>query len=113
MAVRGFSVRGNRADEQGNFASRRFVRQRSSQFNQRTAAKLFVDFRHFARQASRAISQDFMRVYESFFDTMRRFVKNNRAILDAKPLQRTAPLAPAGGEPASENKIFIRHTARP
>src|ERR1700747_1246163 len=108
--MRQFSVRGKRADEQRNFSACRFIRQRSSQFSKRTTPELFVDFGDFARQASRAIAKDFVRVDESFLDAMRRFIKNDGAILDAKPLERTSSFAATGRQESREKDFLGRQT---
>jgi len=66
-----------------------------------------VEFGDFAGEAGGAVAKNFAGVGDGFSDAVRRFVEDERAILDAEAFEGAAALAAAGGEKADEKKFFI------
>ena len=65
----------------------------------------------FAGDARGAIAENFAGVSNTFGDTVRSFVENYGAILDAQAFESAAALAAAVGEKADKEEFFVGETA--
>jgi len=86
--------------------------QRLHQSEECAAAKFFVNFRHFARQACRAVAQNRQSVGKRLRDAVRRFIQDDGSVFDAQVFERAAAFAGACGEKSQEKKLFIRQARR-
>src|SRR6266568_848798 len=95
-----------RADQERDFASGGALLEGTREFGKFAAAELFVHLRHFPRDAGAAIAKHFPSVGNTVRDPVRRFVKNDSAVLDAQPFEGAPPLAAPRRQKADEEKFF-------
>ena len=95
------------ADQQGDFAAGGPLFEGGGKFGESATAKFFVDFGDFAGEAGGAVTEDFFGVGDGFGDAMGRFVEDERAVFEAKPLEGATSFAGAGGKEADEEEFFI------
>jgi len=111
-ALRGIGVSacvggGFGADQEGDFAAGGAFFQGSREFGEFAAAELFVELGDFAGEAGAAIAEHFAGVGNALRDAVRRFVKNDGAVLDAQALEGAAAFTAARGQKADEEKFFV------
>jgi len=95
------------ADEERDFAAGGALFERSGDLGEFAAEEFFVKFGDFAGEAGRAVAENFNGVGDAFLHAVRRFVKNDGAILDAKAFERAVAFAGARGEESDEEKLFV------
>src|SRR5258708_10931885 len=96
-----------RADQERNFAARGAFVEGGGEFGEFAAAEFFMHLRNFARDAGAAIAKHLPRVGNTLRDTVRSFVKDDGAVLDAQPFEGAAPFATASRQEANEQKFFV------
>src|SRR2546426_5287243 len=95
------------ADQEGDFAAGGAFLEGSGEFGEFAATELFVQLGHFARDAGAAIAKHFTRVGDTLRDAVRRFVKNDGAVLDAQAFEGAAALAAARWQKTDEQEFFV------
>jgi len=100
-----------RADEERDFALGGAFFERCEKFREFAAAKFFVEFGDFSRDAGSAVAENFAGVGDTLGDAVRGFVKNDGAILDAQALEGATAFPTAIGEKADEKEFFVRQAA--
>src|SRR5216683_4941350 len=96
-----------RADQERDFAARGAFVKGSGEFGKFSAAELFVQLRNFSRDAGAAIAEHFAGVGDTLRDTVRSFVKDDGAVLDAQPFEGAPAFAAARRQEANEQKFFV------
>src|SRR5258708_31309149 len=95
------------ADQERDFAAGGAFFEGSGEFGKFAAAKLFVQLRNFSRDAGAAIAKHLPGVGNTLRDTVRSFVKDDGAVLDAQPFEGAAAFAAASREEANEQEFFV------
>ncbi len=99
------------ADEERDFAFGGALFERGEKFGEFAAAEFLVELRDFSSDASSAIAENFAGVSDTLGDTVRRFIENDGAILDAQAFKSAAAFATAVGEKTDEEEFFVGKAA--
>lgn len=99
------------ANEQGDFSFGGALFEGREKFREFTAPKFFVELGDFAGDARGAVAENFAGVGDAFRNTMRPFVKNDGAILDAQAFESAAAFAGASRKKTNEKKFLVGQAA--
>src|SRR6266403_266384 len=95
------------ADQERNFAACGAFVEGSGEFGKFAAADFFVQLCHFARDARAAIAENLPGVANTLRDSLRSFVKDDGAVLDAQAFEGAAAFAAARRQEADEQEFFV------
>src|SRR5260370_5772072 len=94
------------ADQERDFPPSGPLFEGRGELGESAAPELFVHLRNFTRDAGAPIAKHLARVSNTLRDTMRSFVKNDGAVLDAQAFEGAAPFAAARRQKADEESFF-------